>query len=70
MTASPMTSADKNDPAIPADGPRRGPLGDARPSVDDRAPTRGGQAPEDVEDRPNVGTVKPEDYPEDQRAKG
>lgn len=26
--------------------------------------------PEDVEDRPNVGIVKPEDYPEDQRAKG
>ena len=26
----------------------------------------GGLEPEDVEDRPNVGTVKPEDYPRDQ----
>lgn len=70
MAPYPMTSADKNDPPTPADGPRRGPLGDARPSVDDPAPTPGGQPQEDVEDRPNVGTVKPEDYPEDQRAKG
>lgn len=65
-----MISADDNDPSVPADGPRRGPLGDARPRVDDPAPTPGGQRPEDVEDRPNVGTVKPEDYPEGQRAKG
>lgn len=26
--------------------------------------TPGGQKPEKVEDRPNVSTVKPEDYPE------
>jgi hypothetical protein len=52
-------------------------------SVDDKSPlsnedterkpgndTPGGQPPEDVEDRPNVGTVKPEDYPRDQRAGG
>ncbi|WP_186729246.1 hypothetical protein [Sphingomonas panacisoli] len=32
--------------------------------------TPGGQPVEKVEDRPNVGTVKPEDYPHDQRAKG
>ncbi|THD37320.1 MAG: hypothetical protein E7773_04645 [Sphingomonas sp.] len=32
--------------------------------------TPGGQPVEDVEDRPNVGMVKPEDYPPDQRAKG
>jgi hypothetical protein len=50
-------------------------------SVDDKSPlsnedterkpgndTPGGQPPEEVEDRPNVGTVKPEDYPRDQRA--
>lgn len=36
-----------------------------KPVVD----TPGGQPVEDVEDRPNVGTVKPEDYPPDQRAK-
>lgn len=47
--------------------PARGPLGDVlpdRPGPDPR--TRGGQPQEDVEDRPNVGTVKPEDYPEQQ----
>lgn len=32
--------------------------------------TPGGQPPEKVEDRPNVGTVKPEDYPADERANG
>ena len=32
------------------------------------AGTPGGQPPEPVEDRPNVGTVRPEDYPEDDRA--
>lgn len=32
--------------------------------------TPGGQPAEDVEDRPNVSTVTPEDYPVDQRAKG
>lgn len=32
--------------------------------------TPGGQPPEKVEDRPNVGTVEPEDYPLDQRARG
>lgn len=35
-----------------------------------RNDTPGGQPVEDVEDRPNVGTVRPEDYPPDQRAKG
>ena len=30
----------------------------------------GGQPSEKVEDRPNVSTVKPEDYPLDQRARG
>lgn len=27
--------------------------------------TEGGQPPEEVEDRPNVGIVSPEDYPKD-----
>ena len=50
---------------------RRGPLGDATPSENDPDPrTGGGQPQEAVEDRPAVSTVKPEDYPEDQRAKG
>ena len=50
---------------------RRGPLGDARP--DHNAPdsrTGGSQPQEKVEDRPNVSTVTPEDYPEGQRAGG
>jgi len=34
---------------------------------DDPAATPGGLKPEKVEDRPNVGTVKPEDYPERER---
>lgn len=59
------------DPAAGQDRemPRRGPAGDVRPNQDDPDPrTRGGQPQEDVEDRPAVGTVKPEDYPERNRA--
>ena len=50
-------------------------------SVDDKSPlsnknterksgnaTPGGQPAEEVEDRPNVGSVHPEDYPQEQRA--
>jgi hypothetical protein len=44
--------------------PDQGPLGDVTPHDDDSdTRTGGGLKPEDVEDRPNVGTVKPEDYP-------
>ena len=51
-------------------GTRREPLGDARPdAVDPHLQKEGPQKPEKVEDRPFVGTVTPEDYPEDQRAK-
>lgn len=51
-------------------GTRREPLGDARPdAVDPHRQKEGSQKPEKVEDRPYVSTVKPEDYPEDQRAK-
>ena len=42
--------------------------GDARrpqESLDSDQQTEGGLDPEDVEDRPSVGTVKPEDYPKD-----
>lgn len=47
----------------------RGPLGDAIPGDDDMDPsTRGSTPQEDVEDRRNVSTVTPEDYPEAQRA--
>ena len=50
--------------------PRRGPAGDVRPNAEDPDPrTRGGKPQEDVEDRPNVGTVKPSDYPAADRAK-
>jgi hypothetical protein len=42
----------------------RGPLGDARPdSTEEDTTTPGGQPVEKPEDRPNVGSVKPEDYP-------
>jgi len=50
--------------------PSQGPLGDVLPQKGPDPRTRGGQRPEDVNDRPAVGKVKPEDYPEDQRAKG
>ncbi|GFE76639.1 hypothetical protein [Novosphingobium sp. TCA1] len=50
---------------------KRGPLGDVRPdAVDPHLQKEGALKPEEVDDRPNVGVVKPEDYPEDQRAKG
>jgi hypothetical protein len=42
----------------------RGPLGDARPDAGENGETmRPSLPPEDVEDRENVGIVKPEDYP-------
>ncbi|NKI98372.1 hypothetical protein [Novosphingobium sp. SG707] len=49
---------------------RKGPLGDVIPSkaAPDRE-TSGGQKPEKVEDRPNVGQVSPEDYPEADRGR-
>jgi hypothetical protein len=49
----------------------RGPLGDARPDARPEPPkSHGGQPPEKVEDRPTVGTVKPEDYPAQERRDG
>lgn len=36
------------------------------PEDDDRNDTPGGNPQEDVEDRPNVGNVTPDDYPEQQ----
>lgn len=51
------------------ESPPRGPAGDVRPNGDDPYPrTGGGKLQEAVEDRPSVGTVKPEDYPEADRA--
>lgn len=48
---------------------RGGPLGDACPEgAKEDAPTEGSRPQEKVEDRPGVGTVTPEDYPERQRA--
>jgi hypothetical protein len=56
----------ENDPENPT-----GPLGDARPDkADPHKQNESGQKPEKLEDRPMVSTVKPEDYPEDRRAKG
>ena len=55
-----MTDSD----AKPAGEPPRGPFGDARPDKPGPDPRTGGSLPqENVEDRPNVSTVKPEDYP-------
>lgn len=54
-------------------GKAGGTYGDAEDAADvDKdddadADTPGGQEPEKVGDRPNVSTVEPEDYPEDQR---
>ena len=56
----------ESDPEIP-----RGPLGDARPdAADPHVQNDSAQKPEKIEDRPMVSSVKPEDYPKDQRAKG
>lgn len=45
----------------------RGPLGDARPRPESGdSQTDGGPPQEKVEDRSNVSTVTPEDYPEQQ----
>lgn len=38
--------------------------------IDERNDIPGGQPPEPVEDRPNVGIVTPGDYPEEDRASG
>ncbi|MCW2350475.1 hypothetical protein [Sphingobium sp. B12D2B] len=57
---------DKGEKGNPTEMPQ-GPMGDARPDAaenDNR--TGGGQSQEKVEDRPMVGSVKPEDYPEQQ----
>ncbi len=37
---------------------------DDKQPMSDAADTPGGQKPEKVEDRPNVGTVTPDDYPD------
>jgi hypothetical protein len=43
---------------------KRGPLGDARPDADENGTDiRHSLAQENVEDRENVGTVEPDDYP-------
>lgn len=49
----------------------RGPLGDARPdAADPHLENESAQKPEKIEDRPMVSSVKPEYYPDGQRAKG
>jgi hypothetical protein len=46
----------------------RGPLGDARPDNVKNDPRANASLPqEDVEDRENVSTVTPEDYPKEDR---
>ncbi len=59
----PICNIEKPDKAA-----RQGPLGDVipgDPEADNVA--QRGQPPEPVEDRPMVGKVKPEDYPEEDR---
>ncbi|MGE4431783.1 MAG: hypothetical protein AB7E05_13680 [Sphingobium sp.] len=48
----------------------RGPLGDARPDAQRHDPRASpAQKPEPVEKRPGVGSVKPTDYPKEDRDK-
>ena len=55
-------------PETRKDETERGPLGDARRDADRQHTRTGGSLPqEDVEDRENVSTVTPEDYPEADR---
>lgn len=54
-----------------SDNVPRGPLGDGRPEATDKnIKTPGSLPPEKVEDRANVGTVRPEDYPREDRIAG
>lgn len=71
MSNTPASTDDQLEPGAKQTDhmPRRGPAGDARPNAQDPDPrTRGGQPQEDVEDRPAVSTVTPEDYPAADRA--
>ena len=62
-----MTDADENIMVNEAET-KRGPGGDARPDFPSADPRTGGSLPQaNVEDRPNVSTVKPEDYPLEDR---
>ncbi|KQM12997.1 hypothetical protein [Novosphingobium sp. Leaf2] len=55
-----------SDPETP-----RGPMGDARPdSFDPHKQNESAQKPAKLKDRALGSTVTPEDYPEEQRAKG
>lgn len=47
--------------------PRRGPLGDTIPESEDYGTVEGGEPQERVEKRPNIGTVKPDEYPDPAR---
>ncbi|MFC3711087.1 hypothetical protein ACFOMD_00800 [Sphingoaurantiacus capsulatus] len=65
QTREKPTSADKNET------PHRDPAGRARPNFDGPDPrAEGVEKPRDVEERPFVGSVRPGDYPEGERAKG
>lgn len=56
------------DDKIERDRVRRDAMGHARPNQNDGDPrATGGQDPEKVEDRPIVGQVEPDDYPEQDR---
>lgn len=52
------------------DDVRRGPLGDARPDARREPDDDGPLPPEKVEDRDNVGTAEPTDYPRSDREAG
>ncbi|MBW8296381.1 hypothetical protein [Sphingopyxis sp.] len=53
-----------------SDSNPRDPLDDARPDSQPRAPAPGSLPQQKVEDRENVGTATPEDYPERDRKDG
>lgn len=61
-------ASEANRDRVDPPGTPQGPLGDARPEHgSDDSKANPGQPVEPVEDRPAVGSVKPEDYPEKDR---
>jgi len=56
---------DSNDQNISTEHQKAGDAQLPKDRLDRDQEPEGGLEPADVEDRPNVGTVKPEDYPKD-----
>ncbi|AMK17375.1 MULTISPECIES: hypothetical protein [Sphingobium] len=63
--ASNTRTQTQSDPNLSTEHQREGDARSPSDTLDRGQDTPGGQPPERVEDRPVVGTVKPEDYPKD-----